>query len=238
MDDVYDFQVSWKQLNAQNFWAYPRINLSSVLFKFNVNTQFIQQNRWLSLICIIIHCWTPSVKAEIYVQLPHDTTSGVILLCVCQDAAGARLLSLEARPARLQRFLSAQWRHDPRRHSNIHRYGPGGSLQDRLWGTRRAKTCLPNLNTTPLSTYDAGVRASHSPSLFNGKWRHSWCTCFLYGVQTLVRWLLTVRKNYRHVAYHNWRHAFNVCHVMFLWFTVWWRHWLYAHVVSRVSSGF
>jgi len=33
--------------------------------------------------------------------------------------------------------------------------------------------------------------------------------------QTLVRWLLTVRKNYRSVAYHNWRHAFNVCQSMF-----------------------
>ena len=98
----------------------------------------------------------------------------------------------------------------------------------------RARTCLSNLNTTPLSTSDAGVRASYSPSLF-GQWRHSWCTCFLYGVQTLVRWLLTVRKNYRHVAYHNWRHAFNVCHVMFLWFTVWWRHWLY---VCRFARAF
>jgi len=26
---------------------------------------------------------------------------------------------------------------------------------------------------------------------------------------------LTVRKNYRSVAYHNWRHAFNVCQSMF-----------------------
>ncbi|CAL1544102.1 unnamed protein product [Lymnaea stagnalis] len=33
--------------------------------------------------------------------------------------------------------------------------------------------------------------------------------------ETLCRWLLTVRKNYRNVAYHNWRHAFNVCQVMF-----------------------
>ncbi|XP_067686279.1 dual 3',5'-cyclic-AMP and -GMP phosphodiesterase 11A-like isoform X1 [Haliotis asinina] len=32
---------------------------------------------------------------------------------------------------------------------------------------------------------------------------------------TLYRWLLTIRKNYRVVAYHNWRHAFNVCQVMF-----------------------
>ncbi|XP_048834787.1 dual 3',5'-cyclic-AMP and -GMP phosphodiesterase 11A isoform X1 [Brienomyrus brachyistius] len=33
--------------------------------------------------------------------------------------------------------------------------------------------------------------------------------------QTLCRWLLTVRKNYRMVLYHNWRHAFNVCQCMF-----------------------
>ncbi|KAL8594527.1 hypothetical protein ACOMHN_028881 [Nucella lapillus] len=33
--------------------------------------------------------------------------------------------------------------------------------------------------------------------------------------ETLYRWLLTVRRNYRNVAYHNWRHAFNVCQVMF-----------------------
>lgn len=31
----------------------------------------------------------------------------------------------------------------------------------------------------------------------------------------LCRWLLSVRKNYRPVTYHNWRHAFNVCQMMF-----------------------
>lgn len=34
-----------------------------------------------------------------------------------------------------------------------------------------------------------------------------------YGV--LCKFLLTVKKNYRHVVYHNWRHAFNVCQLMF-----------------------
>lgn len=34
-----------------------------------------------------------------------------------------------------------------------------------------------------------------------------------YGV--LCRWLLSVRKNYRPVTYHNWRHAFNVAQMMF-----------------------
>lgn len=39
-------------------------------------------------------------------------------------------------------------------------------------------------------------------------------------LQTLCRWLLTVRKNYRMVLYHNWRHAFNVCQCMFAMLTV------------------
>merc|ERR1719481_316389 len=34
--------------------------------------------------------------------------------------------------------------------------------------------------------------------------------------QTLCRWILTVKKNYRpEVVYHNWRHAFNVAQVMY-----------------------
>lgn len=39
-------------------------------------------------------------------------------------------------------------------------------------------------------------------------------------LQILCRWLLTVRKNYRMVLYHNWRHAFNVCQCMFAMLTV------------------
>lgn len=52
-------------------------------------------------------------------------------------------------------------------------------------------------------------------------WRHTtaWFT-FLFPFQTLCRWLLTVRKNYRMVLYHNWRHAFNVCQLMFAMLTV------------------
>jgi dual 3',5'-cyclic-AMP and -GMP phosphodiesterase 11 len=37
---------------------------------------------------------------------------------------------------------------------------------------------------------------------------------------TLTRWLLSVRKNYRLVTYHNWRHAFNVAQMMFAILTV------------------
>ncbi|KAJ8415899.1 hypothetical protein AAFF_G00404560 [Aldrovandia affinis] len=38
---------------------------------------------------------------------------------------------------------------------------------------------------------------------------------FKIDYEVLCRWLLTVRKNYRTVAYHNWRHAFNVYQCMF-----------------------
>ena len=38
--------------------------------------------------------------------------------------------------------------------------------------------------------------------------------CDLY-FQTLCRWVLSVKKNYRPVSYHNWRHALNVCQTMF-----------------------
>jgi hypothetical protein len=31
----------------------------------------------------------------------------------------------------------------------------------------------------------------------------------------LCRWVLSVRKNYRDVTYHNWAHAFNVTQCMF-----------------------
>ncbi|XP_077992987.1 cGMP-specific 3',5'-cyclic phosphodiesterase-like isoform X3 [Glandiceps talaboti] len=31
----------------------------------------------------------------------------------------------------------------------------------------------------------------------------------------ICRWLLSVKKNYRNVTYHNWRHAFNVAQTMF-----------------------
>ena len=43
--------------------------------------------------------------------------------------------------------------------------------------------------------------------------------CISY-LQTLIRFLLTVQRNYRDVPYHNWRHAFNVAQVMFAILTV------------------
>ncbi|XP_046852626.1 dual 3',5'-cyclic-AMP and -GMP phosphodiesterase 11-like isoform X2 [Xenia sp. Carnegie-2017] len=33
--------------------------------------------------------------------------------------------------------------------------------------------------------------------------------------EVLCRWIMSVKKNYRHVTYHNWRHAFNVGQTMF-----------------------
>ncbi|KAE8744838.1 hypothetical protein FOCC_FOCC008562 [Frankliniella occidentalis] len=43
--------------------------------------------------------------------------------------------------------------------------------------------------------------------------------------EVLCRWLLSVRKNYRNVTYHNWRHAFNVAQMMFAIITAtqWWK---------------
>jgi hypothetical protein len=32
--------------------------------------------------------------------------------------------------------------------------------------------------------------------------------------RVLCRWVLSVKKNYRPVKYHNWRHALNVCQTM------------------------
>jgi len=32
----------------------------------------------------------------------------------------------------------------------------------------------------------------------------------------MIRWLLTVKKSYRDLPYHNWRHGFNVAHTMSL----------------------
>lgn len=42
---------------------------------------------------------------------------------------------------------------------------------------------------------------------------------------TLCRWLASVKKNYREVTYHNWRHAFNVAQMMFATITAtqWWK---------------
>ncbi|XP_076007957.1 cone cGMP-specific 3',5'-cyclic phosphodiesterase subunit alpha'-like [Genypterus blacodes] len=38
---------------------------------------------------------------------------------------------------------------------------------------------------------------------------------FKVPAETLTRWMFTVRKGYRSITYHNWRHGFNVGHTMF-----------------------
>jgi hypothetical protein len=38
--------------------------------------------------------------------------------------------------------------------------------------------------------------------------------------EVLCRFFLTVKKNYRPVAYHNWRHGFNVMSAMYYMITV------------------
>lgn len=48
----------------------------------------------------------------------------------------------------------------------------------------------------------------------------------------LCRWLLSVRKNYRPVTYHNWRHAFNVAQMMFAILT----STGLAHVVGEIET--
>lgn len=39
---------------------------------------------------------------------------------------------------------------------------------------------------------------------------------FRFGIDELRRFVLTVKKNYRDVPYHNWTHAFAVAHSMYL----------------------
>lgn len=43
---------------------------------------------------------------------------------------------------------------------------------------------------------------------------------FRIDYEVLCRWFLSVKKNYRNVTYHNWRHAFNVAQMMFSILTV------------------
>lgn len=51
-------------------------------------------------------------------------------------------------------------------------------------------------------------------SVMSFVWLLSVLLSYFY-LQVFLKWLLTVKKNYRSVAYHNWRHAFNVTQTMF-----------------------
>jgi hypothetical protein len=48
----------------------------------------------------------------------------------------------------------------------------------------------------------------------------------------ICRWVLSVKKNYRPVIYHNWRHAFNVGQTMFAMLTV------RSNIFIRKTSSF
>lgn len=52
---------------------------------------------------------------------------------------------------------------------------------------------------------------------------------FKISYKVLCRWILTVRKNYRRVIYHNWRHALNVAQTMFVIIEV---------IFARSTEGF
>ena len=57
---------------------------------------------------------------------------------------------------------------------------------------------------------------------FCGEWGVVLLGCFdglflfrRFDLDDMIRFTLTVRKNYRNVPYHNWAHAFSVAHAMF-----------------------
>lgn len=54
--------------------------------------------------------------------------------------------------------------------------------------------------------------------------------------EVLCRWLLSVKKNYRNVTYHNWRHAFNVAQMMFAILTVRRIYNFSSHLMSQLNS--
>lgn len=48
------------------------------------------------------------------------------------------------------------------------------------------------------------------------KFQHLFFSIFSrFDPEVLIRFTLTVRKNYRRVPYHNWSHAFTVAHCMY-----------------------
>ena len=60
-------------------------------------------------------------------------------------------------------------------------------------------------------------------------------SAFNIDTETLCRWLLTVKRNYRNdtVKYHNWFHAFNVAQMMFCMLrTADWSHTVFEPVIN------
>ena len=63
---------------------------------------------------------------------------------------------------------------------------------------------------------DLMTNGKELPPLDQGSTNGTDQDCMLLSfVQVLCSWLLSVKKNYRNVKYHNWRHAFNVAQTMF-----------------------
>ncbi|XP_071952121.1 dual 3',5'-cyclic-AMP and -GMP phosphodiesterase 11-like isoform X2 [Antedon mediterranea] len=69
-----------------------------------------------------------------------------------------------------------------------------------------AKFSFNELRFTEDDMLIAGIRMFHELDFFNK---------FRINYETMCRWLLSVRKNYRNVTYHNWKHAFSVSQTMF-----------------------
>ena len=95
---------------------------------------------------------------------------------------------------------------------------------DKLPSTERFFTINPLIHIDYLSSYkfddfalnyDQMVVASYE--MFK---RLGLIKSFKIDKKTMFQFLLTVRKNYRDVEYHNWSHAFNVCQNMFAIFMV------------------
>lgn len=104
-------------------------------------------------------------------------------------------------------------------------YERGGETPTILTG--RVKCCLHmcavlSVDRWVIDRWDTVLQAGSWNTVVSGATvRFVNTTAFVsFSAQVLCRWLLTVRKNYRTVAYHNWRHAFNVSQCMFVMITV------------------
>eukprot|EP00112_Aurelia_sp_Birch-Aquarium-sp1_P010606 Seg226.4 transcript_id=Seg226.4/GoldUCD/mRNA.D3Y31 product="putative 3' 5'-cyclic phosphodiesterase pde-5" protein_id=Seg226.4/GoldUCD/D3Y31 len=74
------------------------------------------------------------------------------------------------------------------------------------------QTTYPTLETFGFNAYDFDdiQMANLAVKMFDELFREE-----RFDMDIVSRFILTVRKNYRRVPYHNWTHAFNVAHCMF-----------------------
>ncbi|XP_068678132.1 probable 3',5'-cyclic phosphodiesterase pde-5 [Montipora foliosa] len=74
----------------------------------------------------------------------------------------------------------------------------------------------PNLETYSFDSYSLSVKSQYlMPSLVIQMTKNLF-SLQRFGFDELRRFVLTVKKNYRDVPYHNWTHAFAVAHSMYL----------------------